>query len=355
VGELDRSLLVRLRHARSEVERALPEPPAGQPPRRHAAVWAFAALALSAASLAGALYRPAASETARAEADAPALAEPAASALPAAPPGTLRITGHVVAMQSSGIGSVVMGRVSEVLVEEGDTVVAGQPLVRLDEASARQAVAVAEARLEKLSALRAELSLRRTDAARKLERSSQLAASGYLSDEALDGARLARAEVDSALEQVSADLKEGRAALASEQERLAEHVLRAPFAGVVSAVAAQLGQVLVPAAPDGFVRTGVVTVYSPASVRIEVDVAEPLYPQAVASACVLVSSPVTPERGSIPVKIAQVAPTADRRQGTLRLLFEAREGAVDLAPETSVDVQFRDAAVAGAGGDPCQA
>ena len=53
---------------------------------------------------------------------------------------TLVVSGRVLARSKASIGSPVTGRVEAVLVEEGERVKAGQPLVRLDE---REAVAAA--------------------------------------------------------------------------------------------------------------------------------------------------------------------------------------------------------------------
>lgn len=59
---------------------------------------------------------------------------------------------RVVPVQSSGLSMAAGGIVAEVLVEEGEFVEAGQPLVRLDAAQTRAAVAQAEANLQRSQA-----------------------------------------------------------------------------------------------------------------------------------------------------------------------------------------------------------
>lgn len=59
---------------------------------------------------------------------------------------------RVVPLQSAGLSIATSGIVAEVLVEEGEFVDAGQPLVRLDAAQARAAIARAEADLQRSQA-----------------------------------------------------------------------------------------------------------------------------------------------------------------------------------------------------------
>ncbi|HRW10509.1 MAG TPA: biotin/lipoyl-binding protein, partial [Caldilineaceae bacterium] len=59
---------------------------------------------------------------------------------------------RVIPLQSAGLSMATSGIVAEVLVDEGQLVAAGEPLIRLDAAQARAAVARAEADLQRSQA-----------------------------------------------------------------------------------------------------------------------------------------------------------------------------------------------------------
>jgi RND family efflux transporter MFP subunit len=121
-------------------------------------------------------------------------------------------------------------RVAEVLVEVGDTVRAGQPLLRLDtrtlEVQARQADAsVAQAR--------ASLDLARANS----DRGATLVKEGLISSSNADELRATLASAEAQLATAEADRESARL-------RLGFATLKAPDAGVISARAVQPGQIV---------------------------------------------------------------------------------------------------------------
>lgn len=174
-------------------------------------------------------------------------------------------SGRVMPLARIGIGSVALGRVSEVLVDEGDRVRPGQLLVRLDRAEpaaallqARARVAAAAARLDQVrgagsrSAVEAlaQAELRVAQAEGQLDRARQLLDAGSGSSVQLDDAEkvlgLARSQRDAAAAQAAslagegadrrlalAALDEARGAETAARARLDETELRAPAAAVV--------------------------------------------------------------------------------------------------------------------------
>jgi len=113
----------------------------------------------------------------------------------------------------AGVPAEVAGRVVEVLVEGGDEVEAGQPLIRLDETLSRIAVDQARSRYEEAVRLQAE--------AQRLLRT--------------------RAISETAFQSQVATVRTDQAALADATERLARHTVRAPFTGVVNERLVDLG------------------------------------------------------------------------------------------------------------------
>lgn len=139
-------------------------------------------------------------------------------------------TGVVKARHEADIAFRTVGRISDRLVEIGQPVIAGQILARLDDADLALAVRAAEA---DLSATEAQSRQAAADAAR----SRALLAAGHVAA-AYDDQRVAAAR--SAAEKVAS----ARANLDLARRRLDYAQLRAPNAGVVTALLAEAGQVV---------------------------------------------------------------------------------------------------------------
>lgn len=200
------------------------------------------------------------------------VAAPASASWAAALPRTLReefpAVGSFRARQSTRVGAEVSGEVARVLVDVGDRVVAGQPLVELDrtffeievaqrkaevdsakarQESAAQAIKTARAELEHARAAVGEANLLLGRMKALWEKPDGQAPSIPKSryDAAVFGAREAAARYRSAESRVaeaqarSAEATVGVAraaqALRYSEERLAKTVIQAPFAGVISA------------------------------------------------------------------------------------------------------------------------
>lgn len=144
---------------------------------------------------------------------------------------TITVSGSVAAWQEMYLGVELTGiRVAEVLVDVGDKVRAGQPLLRLDtrtlEVQARQADAsVAQAR--------ASLELARANS----ERGSTLVKEGLISSSNADELRATLAGAEAQLTTAEADREAARL-------RLGFATLRAPDDGVISARSVQPGQIV---------------------------------------------------------------------------------------------------------------
>lgn len=139
-------------------------------------------------------------------------------------------TGTVRARTEADVGFRTGGRIAERLVELGDTVAAGQPLARLDPADLALALRSAEA---DLAAAEAQARQTANDAAR----SRALLAAGHVAA-AFDDQRQAAARA--AAERVTS----ARASLDLARNRVSYATLRAPKAGIVTALLAEAGQVV---------------------------------------------------------------------------------------------------------------
>ncbi|MBA5607948.1 efflux RND transporter periplasmic adaptor subunit [Duganella sp. FT3S] len=180
-----------------------------------------------------ALYTPAsrAADGKKAEAAKPALtvttALPVASRLPI----KLAANGNVAAWQEASVGSEANGlRLTEVRVNVGDTVKAGQVLAVFSADSVNADLAQARAALQEAEANAAE-------AAANAARARTLQSTGALSAQQIS-------QYQTAEQTANARIASARAAVASQQLRLKHTQVLAPDSGVISARTATVGAVV---------------------------------------------------------------------------------------------------------------
>jgi len=162
------------------------------------------------------------------EAVASAPAAPAPGADPLTAGGRLALTGEFVAPIRSDLVPRTGGRVGRVLVDEGQLVRKGQPLLELETDYVELDLARANADLA-----RAEAAAR--DAERDFERKKGLSAKGSVSQAAYDRSQ-------AGAEQAAAARTAARAAVDTARQRLADAVLTSPVDGVVAARRTDVGE-----------------------------------------------------------------------------------------------------------------
>ncbi len=133
---------------------------------------------------------------------------------------TRSFAGRVIARRDSAIGFEIPGVVVEVLVDDGDTVAAGDVLARLD----TRALEVERTQLE---AERDEVRANRALAVRTLERQEFLRREGHATGQRLDEARFDEQALRARLDRLAA-------AIERIEVDLTKSVIAAPFAGTVS-------------------------------------------------------------------------------------------------------------------------
>ncbi len=148
---------------------------------------------------------------------------------------TFRATGVAEPVRQATLSTKLMGRVTEVLVHEGDVVGAGQALARID---AREL----EAKAAHVAATMSEASAVRDEAATHAKRIRALFADSAAARAQLDAA-------ETALARAEAGLATARAAAAELDAVSSYSVIRAPFAGVVTARYVDPGAFAAPGAP----------------------------------------------------------------------------------------------------------
>jgi RND family efflux transporter MFP subunit len=204
---------------------------------RRALTPAATGAALAVSLLVAGCGKDAAGDAVKAEAKA-AAARPSLTVALATPeriewPQTLAANGNIVPWQEAIIGAELSGlRLTEVLVNVGDTVKRGQPLAKIatdavlaDLAQARASVTEAEAALAEAKA--------------NAERSKQLQSQGFISSQAT-------IQVLTAEQTTAARLAAARARVQAEEVRLAQARIVAPDDGVISARTATVGSLTQP-------------------------------------------------------------------------------------------------------------
>lgn len=253
------------------------------------------------------------------------------------------------------LGSLLGGRVLAVLVEEGDSVQAGDILVRLDgdliaaqvgeqEARVRQAKAnldrvVSGPRREEIE--RARIEWERAEKERK--RQEALLQQSLTSDESYDGAAAASQSAFQSYEQLrtgsrSEDERQARAAYDEAQGRLAylnrqfaETEVRAPSPGIVQTLDLRPGDIVAP-------NQGVVAVLEPSELWVRVFVPETRLGLVQVGQAASVYIDTYPER-AFPAHVASVSARAEYTPRNVQTV-EQREDQVfavkldiDFAPE----------------------
>jgi RND family efflux transporter MFP subunit len=264
----------------------------------------------------------------------------------------LNASGYVTARRRATVSSKITGKVVEINVEEGMAVKEGQILARLDDATSRAAVALAEAQAEAARRAVRESEVRLVEAKLRLGRLTQLVGDGYATPAEVDAAN---AEVDSLEARIIAAREQVHVAerqIAFERTNLDNTIIRAPFSGMAISRDAQPGEMVSPvSAGGGFTRTGISTIVDMRSLEIEVDVNESyinrVRPDQKVTA-VLDAYPDWP----IPGRVITTVPTADRQKATVlvRIGFDALDPRI--LPDMGVKVTFlRDDDGAGAPAD----
>jgi len=264
----------------------------------------------------------------------------ARSAADAGPPTLLDASGFVTARRIATVSSKVTGRVAEVLIEEGMKVEEGQLLARLDATDASAQLELASAQQasseSQLAEARTQLALAETT----LKRQQELIARQLVSQSAFDQAKAdrdARAARLASLEKAVEVARDQRALTAIGVDNTQ---IRAPFAGVIVAKAAQPGEMISPvSAGGGFTRTGIGTLVDMESLEVNVDVNEAYIGRVQPKMPVNAVLNAYPD-WTIPGSVIAIVPTADRTKATVKVRIALDSKDPRIVPDMGVRVSF---------------
>ena len=252
----------------------------------------------------------------------------------------LDATGYVVARRMATVSSKITGKVREVLIEEGQRVEAGQIMATLDpiDAAAQRDLASSQmaAARSQIGSVQAQLKEAEANAARLGGLVKQQLVSKAQYEQAIAARDALRAQLRTVQQQSQ---------VAGAQLRIADQgvdntVVRAPFAGVVIAKAAQPGEIVSPlSAGGGFTRTGIGTVVDMDSLEVEVDVGEQFIGRVKPGMPVESTLNAYPD-WKIPSEVIAIIPTADRGKATVKVRIALKQRDARIVPDMGVRVSF---------------
>jgi RND family efflux transporter MFP subunit len=263
----------------------------------------------------------------------------------------LEAAGYITARREATVSSKITGRLAEVLIEEGESVTEGQVLARLDDVDARAALELAQARLTAAHAQLGQIEAQLEQARRDARRQQELREKRLNSEQTLETARTQVLTLSAELE-----AQRGQVGVAEAQLRVAQvdydnTIVRAPFAGVIVAKAAQPGEIVSPiSAGGGFTRTGIGTIVDMDSLEIEVDVNEAYINRVKPRQPVQAVLDAYPD-WKIPASVIAIIPTADRSKATVKVRIAIEQKDPRIVPDMGVRVAFLDDHP---GGNPAQ-
>ena len=231
----------------------------------------------------------------------------------------LDASGYIVARRMATVSAKVTGKVREILIEEGMRVEEGQVMATLDpiDADAQRALASSQlaAARSQIAGAQAQLKEAEANAARLSTLVAQKLVSRAQYDQAVASRDALRAQLATA---------QRNAQVAQDSLRIASNgvdntIVRAPFAGVVIAKAAQPGEIVSPlSAGGGYTRTGIGTIVDMDSLEVEVEVGEAFIGRVkpgMPTDTVLNAY----QDWKIPGKVIAIIPAADRGKATVKV------------------------------------
>ncbi len=261
----------------------------------------------------------------------------------AAAPAVLDATGYVVARRMATVSAKVTGKVLEVLIEEGQRVAEGEVLARLDPVDANAQRTLSAAQLAAAQSQVGNVQAQLTQAEADVRRLDGLVRRQMVSRAQFDQAVAARDSLRAQRLTAQRNVQIARDGLRIADNGVDNTIVRAPFAGVVIAKAAQPGEIVSPlSAGGGFTRTGIGTIVDMDSLEVEVDVGE-AYIGRVKPGMRTETVLNAYQDWKIPGKVIAIIPTADRGKATVkvRVGLEAL-GDPRIVPDMGARVSFLD-------------
>ena len=231
----------------------------------------------------------------------------------------LDATGYVVARRMATVSAKVTGKVREILIEEGQRVEAGQVMATLDPIDAEQQRALSASQLQAARSQAAGVQAQLKEAEANAARLGALVGQKLVSRAQYEQAVAQRDALRAQLATAQRNAQVANDALRISAQGVDNTIVRAPFAGVIIAKAAQPGEIVSPlSAGGGYTRTGIGTVVDMDSLEVEVEVGEAFIGRVkpgMPTETILNAY----QDWKIPGKVIAIIPAADRGKATVKV------------------------------------
>jgi RND family efflux transporter MFP subunit len=270
------------------------------------------------------------------------LDSPSISTSPVANNYALNASGYVTARRMATVSSESMGKILNILVEEGQKVSKGQVLAVLDNREAAANFQLQSGLVNSISADIREIESKLKIAKKSLTRADSLWKKNMISVAAYDNDLANFEQLGYQLESRKASLEQARGALGLAKKRLDDTSIKAPFDGIITMRNAQPGEIVSPVSTGGgFTRTGICTLVDMTSLETEVDVNENYISRVYLNQSVDIALNAfagKKYRG----KVIAIIPQGNRQSSTIKVRVKFEELDSNIFPDMGVAVSFHE-------------
>ncbi len=231
----------------------------------------------------------------------------------------LDASGYVVARRQATVSSKITGKVIAINFEEGQSVVEGEVLARLDASNLDAQYGLGKAQIEQARTQLAEIKVSLVNAERDAARNRDLVNKKLIPQSVADNADTMVGQLKARLASAEQGVRVAQQQLVVTQRNLDDTIVRAPYAGVITIKNAQPGEMISPLSAGGAgTRTGLGTLVDMNSLEVEVDVNENFLNKVKPGQKARTKLNAYPD-WEIPSELIAIIPTADRSKATVKV------------------------------------
>ena len=258
---------------------------------------------------------------------------------PAQSLSVLNASGYIVAQRKAAVASKITGRLTALLVEEGNRVQKGQILARMENADVAAVKGQVTANLANARAMLKQATVERDNLAQEHDRYQGLIAGGYIAQSDYDMIHTRYLRSQEAVKAAQAAVESATAALSGAEANLDYTLIRAPFDGVVLTKNADVGDIVTPLGASSTSKAAVVTLADMDSLQVEVDVSE------TSITLIKVGQPCDIQLDALSNKrfrgaVHAIVPTVDRAKATVLVKVRFLDKDARMLPDMSAKVSF---------------
>lgn len=262
----------------------------------------------------------------------------------------LTASGYIVPQRQAAVASKGTGRLVYLAVEEGDRVVKGQILARLESNDVEARLQQSQAGLDVAKAQVAQAEAELVRAKSDFDRNRALLDTRVITEAEFDVIQATYTTAQAAVVSAKANVGALEAAVRAAEVEIENTVIRAPFDGTVLTKNADVGEIVAPFASSANSRGNVVTIADMGSLQMEADVSESNIDRVKIHQPCEIALDAFPEKRYRGV-VWKIVPTADRAKATILTKIKFVDIDSRVLPEMSAKVTFLSEAVSDSAAD----